>query len=71
MNIITKRSRFGLVAAVAITLTGCGGSGSDTPEEGMGVFNLSVSDGGIDAAKVCIKFDGIQLKKADEEAVHD
>jgi hypothetical protein len=37
----------------------------------MGVFNLSVSDGGIDAAKVCIKFDGVQLKKTDEDAPID
>ncbi|MBT8068244.1 MAG: DUF4382 domain-containing protein [Gammaproteobacteria bacterium] len=72
MNIIRKRSCFGLVALAAITLTGCGGSGSNSPEEGMGVFNLSVSDGGIeDAAKVCIKFDGVQLKKADEDAPID
>ena len=71
MNIITKRYCFGLAAAVAITLTGCGGSGSDPLQEGTGVFNLSVSDGGIDAAKVCIKFDGVQLKKADEDAPID
>lgn len=69
MTIITKRSCLGLAAAAAIALTGCGGSsGSDSPTEGMGVFNLSVSDGGIDAEKVCIKFDGVQLKKADEDA---
>jgi hypothetical protein len=70
MNIIAKRSCLGLVAAVAISLTGCGGSsGSDSPGDSMGVFNLSVSDAGIkNAAKVCIKFDGIQLKKADEDA---
>ena len=68
MNIITKRSRFGLAAVVAIALTGCGGSGSDPAQEAMGILNLSVSDGGIDAAKVCIKFDGVQLKKADEDA---
>ena len=71
MNIITKQSCFGLVALAAITLTGCGGSGSSTPEEGMGVFNLSVSDGGIDAAKVCIEFEGVQLKRADEDAPID
>ena len=66
MNIITKRSRFGLLAVTAIALAGCGSSGSDTPDEGMGVLNLSVSDGGIEATKVCIKFDGVQLKKTDE-----
>ena len=69
MNIFTKRSRFGLVAVLAAALTGCGGS--DPIAEGMGIFNLSVSDGGIDAAKVCIEFDGVQLKKADEDAPID
>ena len=69
MKIITKKFRFGLVAVVAVTLTGCGSSGSDPSVEGMGVFNLSVSDSGIkDAAKVCIKFDGVRLKKTDEDA---
>jgi len=70
MTIITKRSHLGLAAIVAIALTGCGGSsGTDSPADGMGVFNLSVSDSGIkDAAKVCIKFDGVQLKKTDEDA---
>ena len=71
MNIITKQSSFGLVALAVISLTGCGGSGSSTPEEGMGVFNLNVSDGGIDAAKVCIEFEGVQLKKDDEGAPID
>ncbi len=70
MNIIRKRSSLGLAAVLAISLTGCGGSGSssDPVGDGMGTFNLSISDGGIDAAKVCIKFDGVQLKKADEGA---
>ncbi len=69
MNNITNRSRFGLLVVAAITLTSCSGSGSDPIEESMGVFNLSVSDSGIeDAAKVCIKFDGVQLKKTDEGA---
>ena len=67
MNIITKRSRLGLATVVAIALTGCGGSGSDPAEEGMGVLNLSVSDAGIDAVKVCIKFDGVQIKPAGED----
>ena len=68
MNIITKRSCFGIATLAAIALTGCGGSGSNALDEDTGVFNLSVSDGGIeDAAKVCIKFDGVQLKQTDEE----
>jgi hypothetical protein len=67
MNIITKRSRLGFAAVVAIALTGCGGSGSDPAQEGMGFLNLSISDAGIDAVKVCIKFDGVQIKPAGEE----
>lgn len=65
MNIISKQ--LGLAAILTISLAGCGGSsGNGSPEGAMGVFNLSVSDGGIeDAAKVCIKFDGVELKKAD------
>jgi len=66
MNIISKRSSLGLAALLAISLTGCGG-GSDSPGDGMGVLNLSVSDGGIDAAKVCIKFDGVQIKPTGED----
>jgi len=68
MNIISKRSSLGLAALLAISLTGCGGgSGSGPTEEGMGVLNLSVSDGGIEAAKVCIKFDGVQIKPTGED----
>jgi hypothetical protein len=63
MNIISRRPLFGLAA---MALAACGGSGSG---EQTGILNLSVSDGGIeDAAKVCIKFDGVELKKADEDA---
>ena len=71
MNTIQKRPALGLAAAFAISLAGCGGSGSGTesPGDAMGVFNLSVSDAAIDdAAKVCIKFDGVTMKKADEDA---
>ena len=69
MTNTTKRSCFGLFTVAAMALTGCGGSGgSDAPEENMGLFNLSISDGPIkDAAKVCIKFDGVQLKHADDD----
>ena len=69
MNIITKRPAFWLAAVSAVSLAGCGGS--DPIAEGMGIFNLSVSDGGIDAVKVCIEFDGVQLKKTDEDAPID
>ncbi|MBT8443697.1 MAG: DUF4382 domain-containing protein [Gammaproteobacteria bacterium] len=72
MNITSKQFSFVLAAFAAITLAGCGGSGSDQLDATTGVFNLSVSDSGIeDAAKVCIKFDGVQLKKADEDAPVD
>ncbi len=69
MTKTTKRSCFGLVATATIALAGCGGSGgSDAPADNLGLFNLSVSDSAIkDAAKVCIKFDGVQLKHADED----
>ena len=66
MNIISKRPLFGL-AAIAVALAGCGSSSG--AGEQTGILNLSVSDGGIeDAAKVCIKFDGVELRKADEDA---
>ena len=72
MNSFTQRSRFVLAAVVVVALAGCSGSGSNQLEEGMGVFNLSVSDGGIeDAAKVCIKFDGVELKTTGEDAPID
>lgn len=61
-----------ITLAGALALTGCGGSGSDTTEGSTGIFNLSISDSPIkDAAKVCIKFDGVQLKKADDGAPID
>lgn len=66
MNIISKRSGLGLAVVIAISLAGCGSSGTESPTDGMGVLNLSISDGPIEAAKVCIKFDGVQLKKADD-----
>ena len=73
MNIIKKRSALGLAAALAVSLAGCGGSGagSDPVVDGMGTLNLSVSDAPIDAEKVCIKFDGVQLKKADDSPPFD
>ena len=68
MNIRESRIVHTILASSFLALTGCGGSDSDPLEEGMGIFNLSVSDGPIeDAAKVCIKFDGVQLKPTDED----
>jgi len=43
-------------------------TGSPPPSGTMGVLNLSVSDAPIkDAAKVCVRFDGIELKHADSD----
>ena len=72
MNNITKRPVVGLAAVLVGSLAGCGGSSGPAPiEDETGVLNLSISDGPIDAAKVCIKFDGVQLKKADEDPPFD
>ena len=70
MNVVAKRSGIGLAATAVAFLAGCGGSGS-TPagmqQTSTGFFNLSVSDSPIrDAEKVCIKFDGVELKMANE-----
>jgi hypothetical protein len=38
------------------------------PSDNMGIFNLSISDSPIkDAAKVCVRFDGVELKHADSD----
>jgi len=71
MNTIVKRTGLGLAAGAVAILAGCSGSGS-TPEPATGVLNLAVSDTPIkDAAKVCIKFDGVELKKSDGGAPFD
>lgn len=64
-----------ITMAGTLALTGCGGSGgpdSAATEGSTGIFNLSVSDSPIkDAEKVCIKFDGVQLKKSDDSPPFD
>ena len=80
MTTITKRSGIGSVCLLAFALAACGGSGSGvddpsqptppTPPSGgdTGFFSLSVSDAPIkDATKVCIRFDGVELKHADSD----
>lgn len=76
MSNLTKQSGIGLVCILAVALTACSGSGSGgddqsqpTPPTGdTGYFNLSISDAPIkDAAKVCIRFDGVELKHADSD----
>jgi hypothetical protein len=74
---LTKQSGIGLVFILAFALAACSGSGSagndpsqtTPPTTGdTGFFNLSISDAPIkDAAKVCIRFDGVELKHADSD----
>ena len=79
MTTITKRSGIGLACILAFALAACSGSGSDTQTNNpsqieppaasnVGYFSLSVSDAPIkDATKVCVRFDGVELKHADSE----
>jgi hypothetical protein len=72
MTTVTKQSGIGLACILAGTLAACGGSGSGADDQstagGTGYLNLSVSDAPIkDAAKVCIRFDGVELKHADSD----
>jgi hypothetical protein len=77
MTTITKRFGSGLLCTFAIALAACSGSGSETdnptqtlpPTVGnVGYLNLSVSDAPIkDATKVCVRFDGVELKHADSD----
>ena len=69
MKIREGRAIASMMAVSVLLLGGCGGSSS---EDGKGVLNLSISDSPIkDAAKVCVKFDGVQLKKADTDSPFD
>jgi hypothetical protein len=79
MTTFTKRFGTGLLCVIATALAACSGSGSDTetndptqvdPPTGsnVGYLNLSISDAPIkDATKVCIRFDGVELKHADSD----
>ena len=76
MTTFTKRSFIGLVCVLTFTMTACGGSGSGTDDQSQptpsadntGYLNLSISDAPIkDATKVCIRFDGVELKHADSD----
>jgi len=68
MTNITKRTAFGVLAASAVLLSGCGGSGSGSVETATtGFLSLGVSDGPLhDARKVCITFNEIELKIGSE-----
>jgi hypothetical protein len=71
MKNIIKQTAFGVLAASAVFLTGCGGSGSGSGETATtGFLSLGVSDGPIRSAeKVCITFDEIELKSGSETTV--
>ncbi|MBU2678296.1 MAG: DUF4382 domain-containing protein [Gammaproteobacteria bacterium] len=76
MTSYRKPSGIGLVCILAFALAACGGSGGaddqsqlTAPSAGdIGYLNLSISDAPIkDASKVCIRFDGVELKHADSD----
>ena len=69
MKNIIKRTAVGVLAASAVVLSGCGGSGSGPSESATtGFLSLGVSDGPLhDARKVCITFNEIELKKSGSE----
>ena len=75
MTTLMKRFGIGLVCTLAFALAACSGSGSGVEDQSQppstgdtGFFNLSISDAPIkDAAKVCIRFDGVELKHADSD----
>ena len=73
MTTLTKRSAAGLVCIIVSALAACDGNGNESqltpPSAGdIGYLNLSVSDAPIkDATKVCIRFDGVELKHADSD----
>lgn len=71
MKNIAKQTAFGVLAASAVLLAGCGGSGSGSGETATtGFLSLGVSDGPIhDAQKVCITFDEIELKSGSETTI--
>lgn len=61
MRIFFEGRACGLLACSVLLLVGCGGSGSD--EGAVGYLSLGVSDGPIHSAtKVCIEFNGVELK---------
>lgn len=61
---ITHISKFlwTVTTAMALCLTGCGGSGSGSADGQTGFLSLGISDGPIDAKKVCIAFNEVELK---------
>jgi hypothetical protein len=67
----TKRGAFFVLAASAVVLAGCGGSGSGDVGT-TGFISLGVSDGPVrDAKKVCITFTEIELKSGSNTTLLD
>ncbi len=60
---ITKTSTFNVTVAAAALLALAGCDGSSAPVEQTGFLSLGISDGPIDADKVCIAFTGVELKE--------
>ena len=71
MKKIIKQTAVGVLAASAVFLSGCGGSGSGSGETATtGFLSLGVSDGPIGSAeKVCITFNEIELKSGSETTI--
>jgi Domain of unknown function (DUF4382) len=71
MKNIIKRTAVSVLAASAVVLAGCGGSGSGSGETAAtGFLSLGVSDGPISSAeKVCITFNEIELKSGSERTI--
>jgi hypothetical protein len=74
MTSFANRFAAGLVCILASALVACGGSGGGIDDQSQasvgdtGFLNLSVSDAPIkDAEKVCVRFDGLELKHADSD----
>lgn len=80
MTTLTKLFGIGQLCVLAFALTACGGSGGGIDDQSQptpppaagtgntGYLNLSVSDSPIrDATKVCVRFDGVELKYADSD----
>jgi hypothetical protein len=68
MDVNIKRYALSVFIVTAISLAGCGGSGSGSSQK-TGSISIGVSDAPIhDATKVCVAFTEIELKPADGES---
>ncbi len=82
VKMASQAKHFGiwLISVISVSLAACGGSGNGDPAASLanqpptttagttGFINIGVSDSPIkDAAKVCVRFDGVELKHADSD----